>query len=1051
MWMAFKDTRLWKAWEWVKNFFTGWNKEEEVKQATPTTTTTSTQVNTTPTNTTNPTKVTQPTWLDKQWTVLWNPTNTSSLNETIEKQKEKSKFTGTDEITNEPTVQSKYYDINQVDKEKISKVLDKRENEENQSRWETAAWRGKNLMKQAWDILRWQAMDTDKQANEVKTYVGYNKDNNDVYEMVLDTEWTYSAQDKFNRAYSNYIDKVNQYWDSITEEQWSNEFDNLYNQVSWLFTAKADDWYSDWLFVKTDWSKSIWRRKDLFTDEQLDALAQNWITWKEKFIPSKEQLFNYLKAQEENINLNQRLADKWDIKEDPLQLDNSMTWRAQEVFMNRAMTWVIDLAKQNLKPQVAQSYLLNSESIITDTFDRAWSAISSLVEDAELTKLLAQRQWRELTEDEKIWVALADRKDDMLNALADSLNTYIKEHWDEAFLDDDWHIINVKDIFSDWRDLWWVISHPVIAASWLDSDSRTSLWMSNNMSWIDAFQKLWNEWRYYLNKNKWSWLRKWWAQLDYWMTDVWYALSEAWQQSVGSLMQVWNLTKDIVTWNIDNLQNRWNWVRGSLSQTAEMMNQDFTIGKAITTKETWLNSFLFWQDWSRTIKKYLLKAAEYWPEMAWNIIPDILLYSTWIWETWLFKNLSDIPRRSWAIQKATKAIQWINLLKKWRWIAEWTKMAAKALDEAADAPNWIKVWMQWLDKGITNWILDQTIDAQYSWYDTEAYSTPSMALSIWGTMLFETIPWLWKSWVLKMWKNIPWAISEKSLNRLLDWTAWDPIAFFSKPENAEAIKRIANTQYWKSPNGMTFDDFRKLSESFEEMKSVTKDYLNKLSASNPEIAKQLNNWNKRNMYRVLTQVYNLDSNSQIWKNIRALITKDWTNVADLAKYLWNISWDVEVWPYKSTIKLKNKDWEITNKIGTYWLWEKYDELLDAVLDWWLADKLKNWFTSKDINNIKSLSWYSDVNENMFTKWDDWKYYINEEYLEKLWVKAKDMPTSWAAREINKAEESEISNKFREVMKDLRESNKQISPDTIDLVANSQLYQDVREKVADVVC
>lgn len=252
---------------------------------------------------------------------------------------------------------------------------------------------------------------------------------------------------------------------------------------------------------------------------------------------------------------------------------------------------------------------------------------------------------------------------------------------------------------------------------------------------------------------------------------------------------------------------------------------------------------------------------------------------------------------------------------------------------------------------------------------------------------------------------------------------------------------------------MTFDDFRKLSESFEEMKSVTKDYLNKLSASNPDIAKQLNNWNKRNMYRVLTQVYNLDANSQIWKNIRALITKDWTNVADLAKYLWNISWDVEVWPYKSTIKLKNKDWSTTSLIGTYWIeWGKqYNLELDSLVDWWFANKLKDWFTKNDINSIKSSSKYSDITEDMFTKWDDWKYYITKELFDRFWVQAKDMPLSWAAREINKAEEWEISNKFREVMKDLRESNKQISPETIDLVANSQLYQDVREKVADVVC
>ena len=73
---------------------------------------------------------------------------------------------------------------------------------------------------------------------------------------------------------------------------------------------------------------------------------------------------------------------------------------------------------------------------------------------------------------------------------------------------------------------------------------------------------------------------------------------------------------------------------------------------------------------------------------------------------------------------------------------------------------------------------------------------------------------------------------------------------------------------------MTFDDFRKLSSSFEEMKEITKKYLNDLSKTNPALAEDINKWTKKNMYNILTQVYNLDSNSQIGKNIRALITKD---------------------------------------------------------------------------------------------------------------------------------------------------------------------------------
>ena len=206
------------------------------------------------------------------------------------------------------------------------------------------------------------------------------------------------------------------------------------------------------------------------------------------------------------------------------------------------------------------------------------------------------------------------------------------------------------------------------------------------------------------------------------------------------------------------------------------------------------------------------------------------------------------------------------------------------------------------------------------------------------------------------------------------------------------------------------------------------------------------------MYRMLTQVYNLDNNSQVAKNIRAIVTKDWTNIADIAKYLWWIPWTVEVGPWSSTIKLKNANGKTETRVWTYAVWGKqYDESLDIAVDWGLQSKLQDGFTAKDINNISSLPSYKDVNKNMFTEWEDGKYFINEDWLKALWIETKDMPASWAAREINKAEEWEISNKFKEVMKNLRENNRQIKDDTIDLVASSQTYQDIREKVADVVC
>lgn len=1025
--MAFKDTRLWKAWNTVTNFFT-WrdNNSESKPQATPTTTTVS-----------NNTNITQPSVLNKDWTVLGNPTNTNTLNETIAKQSQESKTEDSDAITTQPINTTSYYDISSTDKNKISQALDEREKESKEHWWETL-WRNiKSAVTWISNLVTWQIADSEYQANEQKTYIGYDNKNWNMYELVLDTDWVYGAQDKFNKAYQEFNDVAS--W-NVTQEQWLQAYDNFYNQVSWLFKAQADDWYSDWLIFSWSWATKLWRRKDNFSDDELNILAQTWITSNQKVIPTPEQLLWYLQAQQSNRETYNNIQNKYKTKEDALELDNSIQWRAQEAFLNRAMLWVVDTSLSNLKGKAIQSYPIRAAEITESIFWRAWDYAEPLLEEATLTKLLAQREWRELTEEEKAWIAEAEKITWMLNSLADWLNYYFKDNANANWVDNNWNITWVKDVFSDGRDLWWVISKPVLDASWLDTDNWRTLWNWQNMSWIDAFQEVANKWRYNLdNAKSWSVARGWNA-FQRWMWKVWDFLSEVGQQTVGWLTQLWNTYMDMASWNVSNLYKKWWTKEKSISQLADYINQDFTIGKMLTTEETWIWADLLWQTWSRTARKYLLQLAEYTPELAWNIIPDILLYSTWIWEVWAIGKWTQWLKNSSYLQKAERALESVWLLKKAEWVAEWTKLAAEALSESADAPNWIKVWMQWLDKWLTNWIIDQTIDAQYSWYDTEAYSTPSMALSLWGTFIFETIPRLWKSWVLKMWKN---ALSWRDA---LDWTTWDVINFFSDEANKDAINRIANVRFATSPNWLTFDNFRALREDFEEMKSVTKQYWDKLPDN---IKTWVNQRTKENMYRMLSQVYNLDSNSTIAKNVWAIVTKDWANPADIAKYLWWLPWNVEVGPRTSTIKLKNANW--TNETLMATSTSKTYQDLDAVVDWWLDNALNNWFTKKDIDNISTISWYKGVNESYFTKQDDGKYYITKEWVESLGIDTKDMPETWVARELNKTEAPEISNKFKELMKGLRNSNKQISEDTIELVANSQTYQDIREKVADIVC
>ena len=369
-------------WKRVIDFFSSDDKQE---QATPTTQPVSTQQAT-------PTNIQQPTWLNTTWTVLWNPTNTSTLNETIEKQRRDSKTDDSDNITNTPINTTNYFDISTVDNKKINDVLDKREKESKEHWWGTL-WRWWNtLATTVSNIVNWQTADSESQAKEEKVYIGYNKDNWDMYELTLNTDNVYWAQDKFYNAYNNFITNVNKYWDNITQEQFGKEYDDFYNQVSWLFQAKWDDWYSDWIIFSWDWANRIWRRKDTFSEEQLNTLAQSWIDSTRNYVPTKEQLMGYIDAMEKNNTTNKQIQNKYNLKEDPLELDNSITWRAQEKFLNRAMLWVLDIAKENLKWWAIQHYPIRAAEVVTNEFDRAWEYAEPLLEEKTMKRVNRRRE-----------------------------------------------------------------------------------------------------------------------------------------------------------------------------------------------------------------------------------------------------------------------------------------------------------------------------------------------------------------------------------------------------------------------------------------------------------------------------------------------------------------------------------------------------------------------------------------------------------------------------------------------------------------------------------
>jgi hypothetical protein len=128
--------------------------------------------------------------------------------------------------------------------------------------------------------------------------------------------------------------------------------------------------------------------------------------------------------------------------------------------------------------------------------------------------------------------------------------------------------------------------------------------------------------------------------------------------------------------------------------------------------------------------------------------------------------------------------------------------------------------------------------------------------------------------------------------------------------------------------------------------------------------------------------------------------------------------------------------------------KNYDVKLDS-LTWWFDKRIANWFTQADIEEISKISWYSDVLQNknkLFDYiWD--KYYLKEDALGRFGLKAENstLATLW----ITLKDAENTRELFREKMKTL--SWKNISDDTIDKIADSGAYDEIVQKIKEVMC
>jgi hypothetical protein len=194
----------------------------------------------------------------------------------------------------------------------------------------------------------------------------------------------------------------------------------------------------------------------------------------------------------------------------------------------------------------------------------------------------------------------------------------------------------------------------------------------------------------------------------------------------------------------------------------------------------------------------------------------------------------------------------------------------------------------------------------------------------------------------------------------------------------------------------------------------------------------------------------LDWNSSYGRNLRALIDANWTNVADVWKWIFGIPWKVDVWGFTSSILFK--EWA---DIQTRYLKKWYDVALDNI-DGGFRSKLQNWFTRADIEQIawntpyKSVIKDWDVNKNFFEIDENWKYILNWEWAKTLWLDVAEYTESMAKADLIRKEAEWTRDFLNENIQKLAEW-KWISKGTIDKVINSWAFNKMVDELERIVC
>lgn len=860
--------------------------------------------------------------------------------------------------------------------------------------------------------------------NQEEMYaVGYNPDNRNVYYLDLNEErgffdwdfWTHEwVKNKFEQLLWEYDRKSNLPW--ATYDDQVQAYMDFYNEAKKLFRIRADDRYTDWLF----WQTSYWRRDELFTQDELDYLASTGKTTKQRYEPTPDEFSDFVAMYLRNLQTQKNLWIEYSSDTETIEIPSETQEMLLDLFNSEAMKGIDEYFEpmDTVNPRAAMDAKLSYEANIVNWWGtRVYNHLAPIfrAETEILNRDSSTWSWQDRY---LLWKANNARE--LLKTFGRNTNDLLRQTLLYG-TNKKWNIVDTPDIFENWESLNDVLT------KWLrEIAGEDRHWYSEHESYIDIIEKFSNDALYIYNQDKAGPLKQAWNEVEYFFHPLGTTLWEVWQAT-------WALWMDAV-WGI-SMGLLYDWL------TKSYMDQDATAFRLMETDDGNIG---------RSVKKYYLDVTEYTPEIVGNLGPDVAAYFL----TWpgalatTVRHFQDISRT----YKVVKAAEWASLLNKLRVLLldglKWEEtlqrlwMTASKYNEIINATKaapkikyyqTLKTWAELLDRAITQAGLWQIMDAQWSAYDTEPYSQASFLMSVIGSAAFDLMPdlfrlatWRWWFKVLtgRFWDNI-W-----SLSKYID----------SSEEAAKNVARILRKWTWE----ISVDDLKTFAHSFWAIEEAAKKAYNWLTE---EQKKAIGRMTKTMMYSYVNQAF--WSNSTIGKRIRQILQNENTNVADVIKYLWNIPWDVELWPYVSTIKFKN--WTRADIYAKGKTWE-YTPILDSLFNWWFDRKISEGFSQADLDRLSEVPWFKNIESNKaqyFNKIEDenWipTYYLNEKWLNRFWLKAESITLESLWISLKDAENSiEALNKIKWA------EWVNISQDTIEYLAHTWGYEEITLKVKEVL-